>query len=103
MRIKFRQQQPDSRDYDVLQQEKRGATWERVGQVLGFGDAPGGWAALGKGAEAWTTFFPTRRAATEEMLGGHTFKTRQLEHDRAAREARKQEAEPELQDMEAEL
>jgi hypothetical protein len=97
-RIRFSQQKPGTRDYDVLRQERRGGQWEKVGQVLGFGDAPGGWAALGKDADAWTTYFGTRSAATQEMLAGHTFKTRQLEADRAELAAREHE-----HDMEAEL
>ena len=96
-RIKFSQQKPETRDYDVLRQEQRGARWENVGQVLGFGDGPAGWAALGKDADAWTSYFDTRQAATDEMLAGHTFKTRQLERDRAELEAREHEADREIE------
>jgi hypothetical protein len=75
---------PDWRDYEVHVQGAKRQPWRVAGLVSRFGAAgPAAWSALGSRADAWTEFKGTRREATEEMLGGHTFKTRQLERDRA--------------------
>jgi hypothetical protein len=99
MRTKFRLlpakpgQDPAFRDYQVLTQEEKGQRWTERGMVSRYGvtSQPGArpsWSALGKDADAWTNYFGTRAEATQEMLGGHTWKTRQAEADRAAWEAR---------------
>lgn len=75
MRTRFQQRKGEHmtpRDYTVLTQDKPRGRWKVAGWVSGFGPGPGGWAALGDGANAWTAFRPSRGEAVRDMLAGRT-------------------------------
>jgi hypothetical protein len=99
-RIRFRRRedyQPEDRNYDVRTQDKPRGRWQEAGRVVGLGAPPVQWAALGTEADAWTNWMPTRQAAAEEMLDGHTFRTRQDEAYRAKWQARHESRGEELE------
>lgn len=62
------------REYTV--EARRGQARATVGRVMGNSM---GWAALRVGADAWTSWKPTRREAVAAMLAGRTFLVEQRE------------------------
>lgn len=73
----------DFREYAVS--TRRGSVRITHGRVMGT--ARTGWTALGIGAKAWTTQYPTRAAAVAAMFAGVTWLDL-----RAARELRESQA-----------
>jgi hypothetical protein len=79
---RFRRADPEELTdaYVVETREARGQRWQRRGLVARAGTPPDvTWNALADGGAAWTNWLPTRGAAAEEMLAGHTHKTREAQ------------------------
>jgi hypothetical protein len=76
MRVRYQHrtgQDMTVRDYNVLTQDRPRGRWTAAGWVSGFGSGPGGWAALGTGASAWTAYRTSRGEAVRDMLAGRTY------------------------------